>query len=54
VVPIFAVVAVVLFVIGALGEAAHKWDFLFAGLAFLALSLVLDPLLMGRFRRPQQ
>jgi hypothetical protein len=44
----FAVVAVVLFVIGALGEAKHNWDFLFAGLSFMALSLVLDPLILGR------
>jgi len=44
----FAVVAVVLFVLGALGEAKDQWDFLFAGLAFMALSLVLDPILLGR------
>lgn len=47
----FAVIAVVLFVLGALGEAKDQWDFLFAGLAFLALSVAFDPILLGRWRR---
>lgn len=43
----FAVIACVLFVIGWLGPAANQWDLLFAGLAFLALSHVFDPFLIG-------
>lgn len=45
----FAVVAAVLFVLGWLKSGpAIDGDLLFAGLAFLAVSLVLDPFIIER------
>lgn len=45
----FAVVAAVLFVLGWLKHGpVIDGDLLFAGLAFLALSLVLDPFILER------